>query len=203
MEKLETEVKFYLKDIASMRNRLRELGIETKGRVFETNVRYEDRDHTLIQKKSVLRLRQDEKTTLTFKSRPESNSRDFKVLRELEVEVDDMATMSQILEALDFHPEQRYEKWRETLMLGRTGLFIDTMPYGNFLEIEGLPQDIKTCASRLGLGWHKRILLNYLEIFEIIRKELNLRIKDLTFKNFENIKVDMAAFLDQLEAGRR
>jgi adenylate cyclase class 2 len=181
MEKLETEVKFYLEDIASMRNRMRELGIETKRRVFETNIRYEDRDNTMIQKKSVLRLRQDEKTTLTFKSRPGSNSRDFKVLRELEVEVDDMATMSQILE----------------------GLFIDTMPYGNFLEIEGLPQDIKTCASRLGLGWHKRILLNYLEIFEIIRKRLNLKIKDLTFKNFENVRVDMAAFLDQLEAGRR
>jgi adenylate cyclase class 2 len=203
MEKLETEVKFFLKDIASMRRRMLELGIETKGRLFETNICYEDRDNTMIQKKTLLRLRQDEKTTLTFKSRPESNSSDCKVLSELEVEVGDMASMSQILEALGFHPEQRYEKWRETLMLDRTGLFLDTMPYGNFLEIEGLPQDIKTCASRLGLGWHKRILLNYLEIFEIIRKELNLKIKDLTFKNFANVKVDMAKFLDQLEAGRR
>jgi adenylate cyclase class 2 len=203
MEKLETEVKFFLKDIASMRRRMLELGIETKGRLFETNICYEDRDNTMIQKKTLLRLRQDEKTTLTFKSRPESNSSDCKVLSELEVEVGDMASMSQILEALGFHPEQRYEKWRETLMLDRTGLFLDTMPYGNFLEIEGLPQDIKTCASRLGLGWHKRILLNYLEVFEIIRKELNLKIKDLTFKNFANVKVDMAKFLDQLEAGRR
>jgi adenylate cyclase class 2 len=203
MEKLETEVKFFLKDIASMRRRMLELGIETKGRLFETNICYEDRDNTMIQKKTLLRLRQDEKTTLTFKSRPESNSSDCKVLSELEVEVGDMASMGQILEALGFHPEQRYEKWRETLMLDRTGLFLDTMPYGNFLEIEGLPQDIKTCASRLGLGWHKRILLNYLEIFEIIRKELNLKIKDLTFKNFANVKVDMAKFLDQLEAGRR
>jgi adenylate cyclase class 2 len=203
MEKLETEVKFFLKDSASMRRRMLELGIETKGRLFETNICYEDRDNTMIQKKTLLRLRQDEKTTLTFKSRPESNSSDCKVLSELEVEVGDMASMGQILEALGFHPEQRYEKWRETLMLDRTGLFLDTMPYGNFLEIEGLPQDIKTCASRLGLGWHKRILLNYLEIFEIIRKELNLKIKDLTFKNFANVKVDMAKFLDQLEAGRR
>jgi adenylate cyclase class 2 len=203
MEKLETEVKFFLKDSASMRRRMLELGIETKGRLFETNICYEDRDNTMIQKKTLLRLRQDEKTTLTFKSRPESNSSDCKVLSELEVEVGDMASMGQILEALGFHPEQRYEKWRETLMLDRTGLFLDTMPYGNFLEIEGLPQDIKTCASRLGLGWHKRILLNYLEVFEIIRKELNLKIKDLTFKNFANVKVDMAKFLDQLEAGRR
>jgi len=201
MENLEIEVKFYLKDIESMRRNLLELGIESKGRVFETNIRYEDNHNTLSQKKTLLRLRQDKKTTLTFKSRPTMKSRDFKVFNELEVEVDDLATMGQILEALGFHPEQKYEKWRETLILDRTGLFLDRMPYGDFLEIEGQPQDIKYCASRLGLDWHKRILRNYLEIFEIIIKNLNLKIKDLTFKNFENVNVDMAAFLDKLEVG--
>ena len=75
------------------------------------------------------------------------------------------------------------------------------MPYGDFLEIEGQPQDIKHWASRLGLGWHRRILQNYLQIFEIIIKKLNLKIKDVTFKNFETVNVDMAAFLDELEAG--
>ena len=203
MENLEIEVKFYLKDIDDMRRRILELGIETRGPVFETNIRYEDRKNTLIQKKALLRLRQAEKTTLTFKSIPKMKSKDFKVFNELEVEVDDMATMGQILEALGFHPEQKYEKWRETLVAEKTGLFLDRMPYGDFLEIEGQPQNIKDCASRLGLDWHRRILLNYLEVFEIIRKKLNLNIKDLTFKNFENINMDMAALLDKLEAGHR
>jgi adenylate cyclase class 2 len=203
MENLEIEVKFYLKDIDDMRRRILELGIETSEPVFETNIRYEDNKNTLIQKKALLRLRQAEKTTLTFKSIPKMKSKDFKVFNELEVEVDDMATMGQILEALGFHPEQKYEKWRETLVAEKTGLFLDRMPYGDFLEIEGQPQNIKDCASRLGLDWHRRILLNYLEVFEIIRKKLNLNIKDLTFKNFENINMDMAALLDKLEAGHR
>ena len=203
MENLEIEVKFYLKDIDHMRRRILELGIETRGPVFETNIRYEDSKNTLIQKEALLRLRQDEKTTLTFKSKPKMKSKDFKVFNELEVEVDDMATMGQILEALGFHPEQKYEKWRETLIAEKTGLFLDRMPYGDFLEIEGQSQDIKDCASQLGLDWHRRILLNYLEIFEIIRKKFDLNIKDLTFKNFETINMDMSALLDKLEAGHR
>lgn len=201
MENIEIEVKFYLKDIEGMRRNLLELGVESKGRVFETNIRYEDNQLSLIQKKTLLRLRKDEKTTLTFKSVPKTKSRDFKVFNELEVEVDDMATMGQILEALGFHPEQKYEKWRETLVLERTKMFLDRMPYGDFLEIEGQPQDIKNWIARLGLNWHRRILLNYLEIFEIIKKKHNLQIKDLTFKNFKNLNVDMTVLLDKLEAG--
>jgi adenylate cyclase class 2 len=75
------------------------------------------------------------------------------------------------------------------------------MPYGTFLEIEGSEKDIRAYAASLGLNWHKRILLNYLEIFEIMRKKQNLKFKDLTFKNFENVRVDAATFLDQLQAG--
>lgn len=201
MEQLEIEVKFYLKNIERIRRNLLEIGIVSKGRVFETNIRYEDSNKTLLQKKALLRLRQDEKTTLTYKSRPAVESMDFKIFNELEVEVNDPTTMGKILEALGFHPEQKYEKWRETLILDRTALFLDNMPYGDFLEIEGQPQDVKHCASRLGLDWHKRILLNYLELFEIIKNKFNLKIEDLTFKNFKNINVDLAAFLDKLEAG--
>jgi adenylate cyclase class 2 len=201
MEQLEVEVKFYLRDTQRLRRNLLELGIASKGRVFETNICYEDKNNSLIQQKTLLRLRHDEKTTLTYKSRATTESMDFKVLNELEVEVNDLTTMGRILEALGFHPEQKYEKWRETFILDRTALFLDRMPYGDFLEIEGQPQDIKHSASRLGLDWRKRILLNYLELFEIIKKTFNIKIKDLTFKAFKNINVNLAAFLDKLETG--
>jgi adenylate cyclase class 2 len=177
------------------------LGAESKGRVFENNVRYEDENNTLIRKKSLLRLRRDAKTILTFKSSPPVASTEFKVFNELEVEVSNFETLNRILENLGFHPEQLYEKWRETLILDQTGFCLDTMPYGTFLEIEGSEEDIRAHAAGLGLNWQKRILLNYLEIFEIIRQTLTLNFNDLTFKNFENIRVDMAAFLGKLEAG--
>jgi len=201
MQNLEIEVKFYLTDIEGMRNKILKLGAKSKGRLFETNIRYEDKNNSLIKKKSLLRLRQDEKTTFTLKSSPPVKSKDYKIVNELEVEVSDFATMGQILQMLDFHPEQKYEKWRETIVLDQTVFCLDRMPYGDFLEIEGQEKDIRYYASRFGLNWQKRIIFNYLTIFEIMRKNLNLDFNDLTFNNFETVDVDAGAFLDRLEAG--
>ena len=192
MENFETEVKFYLPEVNPVRRRIMALGADFKGRVFETNLRFEDADNRLIQKKSLLRLRKDIKTTLTFKSEPPFKDDQFKTLRELEVEVSDFDGMKQILESLGFHEEQVYEKWRETFVLSYTHFCLDTMPYGDFLEIEGPKKDIKELASRIGLKWHQRILLNYLAIFDVIRKQLNLGFSDVTFENFKNIRFDLA-----------
>ena len=201
MEKLEIEVKFYLADIDGIRTRILKLGAKSNGRLFETNIRYEDKNKRLMRKKSLLRLRRDEKTTLTFKSRPPERSKSFKIYKELEVEVNEFETMSHILEALGYHPVQKYEKWRETIALDQTLFCLDSMPYGNFLEIEGPEKEIRHYAAQLGLSWHKRILFNYLEIFEIMRKNLGLDFNDLTFKNFEIVRIDFAAFAEKLEAG--
>ena len=153
------------------------------------------------KKKWLLRLRQDEKTTFTLKTRPPVKSTDYKIVNELGVEVSDFATMGQILQMLGFHPELKYEKWRETIVSGQTVFCLDRMPYGDFLEIEGQEKDIRYYASRFGLNWQKRIIFNYLTIFEIMRKNLNLDFNDLTFNNFETVDVDAGAFLDRLEAG--
>ncbi len=203
MENLETEVKFFLPDVNPIRRRIIEIGADFKGRVFETNLRFEDDDKRLIQKKSLLRLRKDIKTTLTFKSEPPFKDDQFKTLREFEVEVSDFSGMKQILESLGFHEEQVYEKWRETFVLSNTHLCLDTMPYGDFLEIEGPKQHIKDLASRIGLKWPKRILLNYLAIFDVIRKQLNLGFSDVTFENFKNIRFDLAEHPGLLDVDAR
>lgn len=201
MEQLETEVKFHLTDRHSTRQCILDLGAQSRGRFFESNVRFEDAHKTLRQKKSLLRLRRDQKTTLTFKSTPPEENNQYKILKELEVEVSDFDTMHRILEALGYHCEQIYEKWRETLVLNHTHFCLDSMPYGNFLEIEGQRRDIKDLATQLELPWKQRILLNYLQIFEILKNEMALTFSDVTFKNFNNIEVDIADYLELLEAG--
>lgn len=201
MEQLETEIKFFLADLPSIRQRILDLGALSRGRYFESNVRFEDARRNLGKSKSLLRLRHDQKARLTFKSAlPQANDQ-FKVLKELEVAVDDFDTMHRILEALGFHREQVYEKWRETLVLDQTQFCLDSMPYGSFLEIEGSPPAIKNFAGRLGLPWNRRILLNYLQIFEIVQEKLNLNFSDVTFDNFENIEADWGAYLDLIVAG--
>jgi len=199
MEHLEIEVKFYLSDMDSTRDRILELGAVSMGRIFETNLRFDDADNRLIEKKSLLRLRRDTKTILTFKSEPPFKNDQFKILKELEVEVSDFTTMKHILESLGFREEQVYEKWRETFRLNSTNLCLDTMPYGDFLEIEGQKEDIKELAYRIGLKWQKRILFNYLAIFDVIKQKLNLPFYDVTFSNFINIRFDLAEYLDLIE----
>jgi adenylate cyclase class 2 len=201
MEKREVEVKFFLDDMDDMRRRIAELGAESMGRVFEYNIRYEDVDHSLIKKQSLLRLRQDQKAMLTFKSKQTSADRDFKIFTELEVEVSDFRTMDQILNRVGLQAVQRYEKWRETMILGQTAFFLDTMPYGTFLEIEGQKTDIRHHASRLNLNWRKRIILNYLEIFEILKEKRQLAFQDLTFENCQSDALNVRPFVKELEAG--
>ncbi len=200
MEHLETEVKFYLPNIDPIRNRLMDLGAAFKHRTFETNIRFEDAEKSLIQKNSLLRLRKDKKITLTYKSPPLFKDNQFKILHEFEVEVSDFDTMEHILKSLGFREEQVYEKWRETYVFDDTYLCLDTLPYGNFLEIEGKKESIQQLASQIGFLWKKRILLNYLAIFDIIKRQLNLSFYDITFANFNHIRFDMAQYLNLIEA---
>jgi adenylate cyclase, class 2 len=203
MEKLETEVKFYISDIDSIHKRISDLGARSRGRFFERNLRFEDKQRTLKTNKFLLRLRRDKIATLTFKSPLTEGDNEFKKMKELEVEVSDFNTMKNILQSLGFQCEQTYEKWRETLLLDKTQFCLDCMPYGNFLEIEGEGEDIKNYASRLGLRWSKRILLNYLEIFEILKDKTKLDFSDVTFDNFKNIDAGIADYLSIIESYRR
>ncbi|MDH3881215.1 MAG: class IV adenylate cyclase, partial [Desulfobacteraceae bacterium] len=200
MKYLETEVKFYLPNIDPVRTRMIDLGAVYKDRIFETNIRFEDPEKSLIKKKSLLRLRKDKKITLTYKSEPPFKDNQFKILQEFEVEVSDFDAMEHILKSLGFQEEQIYEKWRETYILDDTHLCLDTMPYGDFIEIEGNKESIQKLASQIGFLWEKRILLNYLAIFDVIKRKLNLSFYDVTFGNFNNIRFDMTQYLNLIEA---
>jgi adenylate cyclase class 2 len=200
MEKLETEVKFYLSDIQSIRKCISDLGARSRGRFFERNLRFEDKQKSLKNKKLLLRLRRDNTTTLTIKSPLAEGDKQFKKMKEMEVEVSHFDTMNHILQTLGFHCEQIYEKWRETLVLEKTHFCLDCMPFGNFLEIEGQEENIKNYVSRLGLPWSKRILLNYLEIFEILKSKKKLDFRDVTFDNFKNIEAGITDYLNVIEA---
>ena len=195
---LEIEVKFFLPKSHTVRERLVDMGATFTGKVFEINRCFENEARTFRGQDILLRLRKDRKTTLTFKAPPKQSDNNFKVYQEVEVEVDDFDTCQVILENLGFHPEQTYEKWRETFVLADTKLLIDTTPYGIFLEIEGSKSNILDLAGRLGLKWEERILLNYLAIFEILRREENLPFNDMTFDNFGSRPVDVKPHLHLL-----
>ena len=202
MEQLETELKFYIPDEQDLRGRLMQLGAACiNQRTFEHNVRYEDEDGRLQKNRCLLRLRQDRQTTLTFKSSPHDADPRFKVYHEREVHLDDFDTMDAILGALGFGRRQIYQKWRETWRLNDVELCVDTMPYGSFLEIEGQPAPIIQTVRNLGLGWERRILASYLEMFSVLHKNERLPFVDVTFDNFSTVNVSFAAYRHVFEIG--
>jgi UDP-N-acetylmuramate-alanine ligase len=75
------------------------------------------------------------------------------------------------------------------------------MPFGTFLEIEGHKESIKDAARQLGLAWKDRILSNYLAIFETLRNRYKLPFNNVTFADFAQHPVDIAALLSTLQAG--
>ncbi|MGD9210375.1 MAG: class IV adenylate cyclase [Desulfobacteraceae bacterium] len=188
---LEIEVKFFLADEKLIRNKITALGKVFKTKSFEFNIRYENQDESLLSKRILLRLRKDNQVHLTVKTAPiaQQKQSEFKILRELEVTVDDFDKMNQILIALGFHQVQIYEKWRETLVFDNTIICLDSLPFGTFLEIEGSKEKILSTAKVFGLDWSCRILSNYLEIFEYLKKKERLDFNDLTFENFKKHQI--------------
>jgi hypothetical protein len=79
MKNLEIEVKFYLTDLRSIRQRIIEMHARCHGRFFETNLRFEDPQNLLAKSNALLRLRKDKKTTLTYKYSPPKNNAEFKI----------------------------------------------------------------------------------------------------------------------------
>lgn len=183
----EIEVKFLINDPDRIRLKLRALGINSLGTVFEKNHRYDDLHSNLLKNKRLLRLRCDHKKILTFKKPSSIQNADFKINEEIEVEVSDFDQMEKILEEVGFLRVQSYEKHRETFVLEDAEILIDNMPYGIFIEIEGTEESIRKYANILDLDWDKKITLNYLQIFENISKRLMLPFKDVTFENFNQI----------------
>lgn len=201
MEHLEIEIKFYLENPQAIRRRIVALGAISRGRVFEINHVLDSRDAVLFQKQSLLRLRQADGACLTFKSPPQSPDRGFKIRRELEVQVSDFSTTRQILKELGYTTVRVYEKWRETFELDDTHLCLDTLPYGDFLEIEGTKKNILALSEKLGFAWEQRSVLNYHELFKLVKADRHLNFADITFSNFEGVSVDMDKLKIRFETG--
>jgi len=196
----EREVKFFIADLKEISSRLLTIGaVVTKERVHEYNLRFDTPDQKLRSKHQVLRLRQDDQTRLTFKDRADV-SQGVADRQELEITVADFKSTQKILEALGFTVFMIYEKFRTTYGYKGCEIVVDELPFGFFVEIEGATEDaIKTVASDLKFNWEKRILLSYLDLFNILKINKDMRIVSLTFDNFAGTKFTEADFVGKVE----
>lgn len=184
----EREIKFYLQDLEAIREKLRICGAkETRPRMLERNLRLDTADRSLQNTGRLLRLRQDDQVWVTYKDSARAEGGVI-ARTEIEFKTDDLAVAKKLFEALGFRAVVVYEKYRQVFTIGDVEVTLDELPFGNFMEIEA-PNNvlIEGVAQMLGLDWSKGILINYLGLFEIAKKNADLSFNDLTFDNFEGL----------------
>ena len=201
MNGLETEVKFFVPRPNELRPRILALGAVSAGRVFERNEIFDDPHRTLARRGELLRIRQDTACRLTFKQPAGERQHQFKILREMETTVADGQVLRAVFQALGFNLVLVYEKWRETFPIESVHLCLDELPFGHFLEIEGSQASIRRLTEALSLPWPQRILGTYHDLFAIVAEEMGLGFRDITFENFQGLKVDPGLYRHRFEAG--
>lgn len=189
----ELEVKFFTADLAALEKRILELGgTLIQPRTHEYNLRFDTREGTLSEAMSVLRLRHDSGSHLTFKG-PSETLGGVLARKEIEFDVSDFAAAQKFIEALGFRSKFVYEKYRTTYDIEGLMVTLDEMPYGDFLEIEGPDaESIHAISDRLKLNWEERLPESYISIFRRIKELSNLKFTDLSFENFGGVKVDLS-----------
>ncbi|MBK6645679.1 MAG: class IV adenylate cyclase [Anaerolineales bacterium] len=187
----ETEVKFFVRDLARVGSRLHELGAGmVQPRAHEINIRFDTRDGALRREFKALRLRRDTEAKLTYKG-PSKERDGVLKRREIEFTVGNFESAIQFLEALGFEPAAYYEKYRETHELNGAHVMLDELPFGSFVEIEGGDTDtLRSNAAALGLRWDAAVRMGYLTLFERVAEKHSLDAGQLSFNAVKPVQID-------------
>lgn len=188
----ELEVKFHVGDLAEIEKRLVKLGATlVQPRTHEYNLRFDTPGGDLAQAESMLRLRRDAGSHVTFKG-PSSTLGGVLARQEIEFEVSNFSAAQKLIEALGYRSKFVYEKFRTTYALDGLKITLDEMPYGPFVEIEGKEAGaIQKAANQLNLDWLGRLPETYISIFRRLKELFSLHFTDLTFANFEGVQIKM------------
>src|SRR5882672_9345080 len=110
----EVEIKFKIDDINALTASLQKAGFQLiTPRTHEVNTLYDQPGGRLRRQGALLRLREyGPKWTVTYKDKSGPQSGRHKSRREIETQVENSTAVAHILEAVDFSPSFRYEKYR-------------------------------------------------------------------------------------------
>lgn len=185
---LEIESKFYIRNLDAIEAKLLSIGaVCTLPRSFEYNLRFDNHQKRLHRRHEVLRLRKSDDIRLTFKGPGELLGGAWS-RTEIELIVNDFDQAQKLLESLGFRVAAIYEKYRAIYLLDNLIITLDELPFGKFVEIEAdQPEKIRKLASDLGLKPEAAIPSSYQGLFEQVRATKNLPIKNLAFKEFQDL----------------
>jgi adenylate cyclase class 2 len=164
----ESESKFAVRDFSGVENKLCTCGTLCTPWHFEHNTVFDTPDGSLRAQGILLRIREALTNTLTLKRplRVTGLSAHIKHLEEIESKISDTSTAQRIFEALGYRPILCYEKFRSIWQVTACSVFLDQLPFGKFIEIEGNESTICETAQQLGLNPKSASAQNYHQLFK-------------------------------------
>ncbi len=162
----EIEVKFEVKDIRAIKQKIKKIGAKYKGKHSQLDIWFDTLEKSLGKKRTGLRLRRQEgKTMLTVKGK-QVFGKSFREAEESEVRVSDFDKTRKMLAELGFQRELIIKKEREVWERGNLSIVLDRVEdLGTFLELEGSKRDIEKAIKDLGLEKARRIIDHYGQLF--------------------------------------
>jgi adenylate cyclase class 2 len=166
----EIEIKFALKDRPALVERLHEIGAQRLYKeTFEDNIVL-DRRGELRTRGALLRVRKFGRYALaTFKG-PVAFDGGVKTREEVQTGVESFELAIQLFDTLGFKPVFRYQKYREVRRVREVEVVLDRTPIGDYFEIEGPLEMIRSVADELGMNMDAGIRQSYADLYRQHRR---------------------------------
>jgi adenylate cyclase, class 2 len=166
----EIEVKFPLRDRAALIRKLQDIGASRLyPETFEDNIVL-DRRGELKTKGALLRVRKFGKYSLVTYKGPMSIDGGVKSREEVQTGVESFELAIELLDALGFKPVFRYQKFREVWRIQEVEVVLDRTPIGEYFEIEGPMDLIRTISGELGMNMDQAIRQSYADLYRQARR---------------------------------
>src|SRR5437016_6499701 len=160
----EVKVKFPLTDGAELIRKLHDIGgTRLYAETFEDNIVL-DRRGELRTKGALLRVRKFGKYALATYKGPMSIEDGVKSREEVQTGVESFELAIKIFDSLGFKPVFRYQKFREVWRLRDVEVVIDRTPIGDYFEIEGAMETIRSVATELGMNMDQALRQTYADL---------------------------------------
>jgi adenylate cyclase class 2 len=166
----EIEVKFPLRDRNELIQKLRSIGAtRLYAETFEDNIVL-DRRGELRTRGALLRVRKFGRYALATYKGPMSIEGGIKSREEVQTGVESFELAIQLFDSLGFKPVFRYQKFREVWRVSDVEVVLDRTPIGDYFEIEGAVEIIRTVTTQLGMNMDQAIRQTYADLYRQHRR---------------------------------
>jgi adenylate cyclase class 2 len=166
----EIEIKFALANRQELVRRLQELGGERLyPETFEDNIVL-DRRGELRTKGTLLRVRKFGRYSLVTYKGAVTYEAGVKKRDEVQTGIESFELAIQLFDALGFKPVFRYQKFREVWRVKNVEVMLDRTPIGDYFEIEGALDLIRSVAQEVGMNPEAGIRQTYADLYRQYRR---------------------------------